>query len=145
MKLVWTFIISFAIKKQCHVTIEIFFINRIFDIFIYLQIIFYRNGGGKMDEITVGPRHYPPTLWYNVIEIHYWCSIDACYTEITDTVSPNIEKHKQDRKVFFSCKIMGPSIVHRLLTVATSVGYLWVSEQPVVSVTGDSWCYLSPL
>lgn len=28
----------------------------IFDIFIYLQIIFYRNGGGKMDEITVGPR-----------------------------------------------------------------------------------------
>lgn len=23
-----------------------------------------------MDEITVGPRHYPPTLWYNVIEIH---------------------------------------------------------------------------
>lgn len=64
------YIISFAIKKQCHVTIEIFFINRIFDIFIYLQIIFYRNGGGKMDEITVGPRLYPPTLWYNVIEIH---------------------------------------------------------------------------
>lgn len=94
-----------------------------------------------MDEITVGPRHYPPTLWYNVIEIHNllqfvttkpferrafksFCSIDACYTEITDTVSPNIAKHKQDRKVFFSCKIMGPSIVHRLLTVATSVGYL---------------------
>lgn len=23
-----------------------------------------------MDEITVGPRLYPPTLWYNVIEIH---------------------------------------------------------------------------
>lgn len=89
-----------------------------------------------MDEITVGPRLYPPTLWCNVIEIHNllqqnhlrafksFCSIDACYTEITDTVSPNIAKHKQDRKVFFSCKIMGPSIVLRLLTVATSVGYL---------------------
>lgn len=47
--------------------------------------------------------------------------------------------------MFFSCKIIEPSILHRLLTATTGVRYIWLSEQPVFSVTGDNRFPLSLL
>lgn len=52
------------------IEILIFLIHKIFDIFLYIsKLSFIGMVAGKWTKSSPGPRLYPPTLWYNVVEI----------------------------------------------------------------------------